>query len=66
MQKMVSKPANLYCLFYRSVEHEDRECWAYDLLQDRTYDSYFVKAKGHYAFQQLHPWPHMVSSQPQP
>ena len=66
MQKMVSKPANLYCSFCRSIGHEDRDCRAYDLLQVRTYDSYFMKGEGHHAVQQPHPQPHMVSSQPQP
>ena len=36
MQKIVSKAANLYCSFYRSVGHEDKDYRAYDLLQERT------------------------------
>ena len=43
MQNMVTKPMSLYCTFYRSVGHEDKDCCPYDLLQERTYASYYVK-----------------------
>ena len=45
MQKMVTKVENLYCTFCRLVGHDDKNCRAYDLLQERTYDSYFVKGE---------------------
>ena len=38
MQKMVSNPTNLYYSFCCSVRHEDTDCWAYDPLQERTYN----------------------------
>ena len=41
MQKMVTKPASLYCTFCRSAGHEDKD-W---LLQEWTYDVYFVKGE---------------------
>ena len=43
MQKMVTKEESLYYTFCRSVGHDEKNCHAYDLLQERTYDSYFVK-----------------------
>ena len=32
MQKMVSKPTNLYCMLCLYWGHEDKDCQAYDLL----------------------------------
>ena len=32
IQKIVSKPTNLYCTFCRSVGHEEKDCRAYDLI----------------------------------
>ena len=43
MQEMVTKEESLYCTFCRSVGHDKKNCHAYDLLQERMYDSYFVK-----------------------
>ena len=51
MQKMVTKVENLYCTFFRSVGHDDKNCQAYDFLQERTYDSYFVKGEDPQAMQ---------------
>ena len=45
MKNMVTKEDNMYCTFCRSVGHDDKNCQAYDLLQERTYDSYFVKGE---------------------
>ena len=55
MQNMVTKEKNLYCTFCQSVGHDDKKFRAYDLLQERTYDSYFVKGED--------PWE--MQSQPQ-
>ena len=45
MQNMVTKEENRYCTFCRLVGNDDKKCLAYDLLQERTYDSYFVKGE---------------------
>ena len=45
MQKMVTKAENMYCTFCRLVGHDEKNFRAYDLLQERTYDSYFVKGE---------------------
>ena len=45
MQKMVTKLEILYCTFCRSVGHDDKNYHAYDLLQERMYDSYFFKGE---------------------
>ena len=51
MHHMVSKVENLYCTFCWLVGHDDKNCRAYDLLQERTYDSYFVKGEDPRAMQ---------------
>ena len=48
---MVTKAEGLYYTFCRSVGHNDKKCQAYDLLQERTYDSYFVKGEDPQAMQ---------------
>ena len=45
MQKMFTKEENMYYTFFRSVGHDDKNYRDYDLLQESTYDSYFVKAE---------------------
>ena len=45
MQKIVTKSENLYYTFCRLVGHDNKNCRAYDLLQERMYDSYFVKGE---------------------
>ena len=45
MQKMVTKAESLYCTFCWLVGHDDKNYRAYDLLQERTYDSYFLKGE---------------------
>ena len=45
MQKMVTKEESFYCTFCQSVGHDDKNYHAYDLIQERTYDSYFVKGE---------------------
>ena len=45
MQKMVTKADSLYCTFCWSVGNNDKNCRAYEFLQERTYDSYFVKGE---------------------
>ena len=45
LQKMVSKPVNLFCIFCRSIGHEGKDFRAYDLLQERTMDAYYMKGE---------------------
>ena len=45
MKNMATKAENLYCTFCPLVEHDDKNCRAYDLLKERTYNSYFVKCE---------------------
>ena len=45
MQNMVIKEEILYCTFCQLVGHDDKNFCAYDFLQERTYDSYFVKGE---------------------
>ena len=42
---MVTKEESLYFSFCHLGGHEDKDFQAYDLLQERTYDSYFVKGE---------------------
>jgi hypothetical protein len=43
MQKYVHTPTNLYCTFYKSVEHDERECRDYDLIHERSRDAYRIQ-----------------------
>ena len=54
-EKMVTKAKNMYYRFCWSVGHDDKNYQAYDFLQERTYDSYFVKGED--------PW--IAQAQPQ-
>ena len=45
LQKVVSKPTYFLCNFYRSFSHEEKDCRAYDLLQKRTMDTYYMKGE---------------------
>ena len=65
MQKMVTKAESLYYTFYHSVGHEDKGYQASDLLQERTYDSYFVKGEDPRTIQQSQPQPQMAQPKPQ-
>ena len=47
LQKVVSKPTNLFCNFCPFVGHKEKDCRAYDLLQERTMDTYFMKGEEH-------------------
>ena len=44
MKNMVTKEENMYYTFFRLVGH-DKNYRAYDLLQERMYDLYFVKGE---------------------
>jgi hypothetical protein len=45
MQKYVQKPTNIYCTFCKSVGHDEKECRAYDLLHERSRDTYRIQGE---------------------
>ena len=46
LQKVVVTPTNLFCKFYKLVGHEEKDCRAYQLLKEKTIDTYLVKNEG--------------------
>jgi hypothetical protein len=47
MQKYVQTPKNLYFTFCKSIGHDDRDCRAYDLMQERSRDIYKIQGEVH-------------------
>jgi hypothetical protein len=45
MQKYVQTPTNLYCMFCKSVGHDDQDCRAYDLMHERSRDIYKIQGE---------------------
>jgi hypothetical protein len=45
MKKYVQTPTNLYCMFHKSMGHNDRDCMAYDLVHERSRDIYKIQGK---------------------
>jgi hypothetical protein len=45
MQKYIQTPINLYCTFFKSVGHNDRDCRAYDLMHKGSRDIYKIQGK---------------------
>jgi hypothetical protein len=45
MQKYVQTPTNLYCTFCKSVGHDEKYCRAYDLLHERSRDTYRIQGE---------------------
>ena len=46
LQKFVSTLANLFCKFCKSVGHDEKDCRAYQLLKEKTVDTYLMKKEG--------------------
>ena len=46
LQKVVSTPTRLFCKFCRSVGHDEKYCRAYQLLKEKTVNTYLVKNEG--------------------
>ena len=46
MQKVVSTSENLFCKFCNLVGHEEKYCRAYQLLKEKTVDTYLMKNEG--------------------
>ena len=42
LQKIVSAPASLYCKFCRSIGHDEKDCIALQLLQEKMMDTYLM------------------------
>ena len=47
LQKIVSTPDSLYCKFCRSVGHDAKYCRTFQLLQEKTMDTYVMKNYEH-------------------
>jgi hypothetical protein len=45
MQKYVQTPTNLYCMFYKLVGHDDRDCRAYELMHESSRDIYKIQGE---------------------
>ena len=43
LQNIVSMPASLYCKFCRSVGHDEKDCRAFQVLQEKAMDTYLMK-----------------------
>ena len=43
LQKIVSSPASLYYKFCKSVGHDEKDCRALQLLQEKMMDTYLMK-----------------------
>ena len=43
LQKVVSKPTNLFCTFCHSIRHEEKDYRAYDFIQERMMDTYYIE-----------------------
>jgi hypothetical protein len=42
LQKYQSTPRNLFFNFYKSMEHEEKDCRVLDLMRKRTLDMYMI------------------------
>jgi hypothetical protein len=40
MQKYVQTPNNIYCTFCKSVGHDEKDCRSFDLMHERSRDTY--------------------------
>jgi hypothetical protein len=45
MKKYVQTPTNLYYTFCKYVGHDEKDCRAYDLLHERSRDTYIIQGK---------------------
>ena len=57
------KPANIFYNFCCSVGHEEKDCRAYDLLQERTMDTYFMTGEEQQPVEKIQPQPQYTHSQ---
>ena len=46
LQRYGQVPKNPYCKFCKSIGHNEDECCSYDLMRERTYDTYQVQNEG--------------------
>jgi hypothetical protein len=45
MKKYVQTPTNIYCTFCKYVGHDEKDCRAYDLLHERSRDTYRIQER---------------------
>ena len=43
LQNIVSTPTSLYCKFCKSIGHNEKDCRAFQLLQEKMVDTYLMK-----------------------
>jgi hypothetical protein len=43
MKNYFQTPTNIYCTFYKSVGHDEKDCRAYDLLHEISKDTYRIQ-----------------------
>ena len=55
LQNIVSTPTSLYCKFCKSVGHDEKDCREFQLLQDKTVDTYLMKNDEKMQVEQAHP-----------
>ena len=46
LHKIVSTPYSLFYKFFKSVGHDEKDCKAYNLLKEKTVDTYLMKNEG--------------------
>jgi transcription initiation factor TFIID subunit TAF12 len=45
MKKFVQTPTNFYCMFCKSIGHDDMDCRDYDLMHERSRDIYKIQGE---------------------
>jgi hypothetical protein len=45
IQKYVQTPTNIYCTFCKFVGHDEKDCRAYDLMHERSRDTYRIQGE---------------------
>jgi hypothetical protein len=45
MKKYVQKPTNIYCTFCKFVGHDKKDCRAYNLMHERSRDTYRIQGE---------------------
>jgi hypothetical protein len=45
MQKYVHTPTNIYCAFCKSIRHDEKDYRTYDLLHERSRDTYIIQGE---------------------
>ena len=51
LQKIVGASTNLYCKICKSVGHDEKDCRAFQLLQEKIVDTYLMRNEYHMKFE---------------